>query len=127
MTGDLDPDEIQEIENILQELRDELRELEEGQRIPLAELFPAKFMQEHTDTSSIQDFLEQSDLFAPEDIAGGALNCTYCETGFESPGEVFNHQEFSRYVKEHTSFSSWEEMLTTAMRRWLARKLTPER
>jgi len=30
MTGDLDPDEIREIENILQELRDELRELEEG-------------------------------------------------------------------------------------------------
>lgn len=120
-----DPDEIEEIENLLDSLREDLRQLEEGQQVPLTELFPPTFMQEYTDAADIQTFLTESNLFAPEDLASGRLNCTYCETGFESPGEVFGSPAFERYVSEHSSFSSWGEMLDAAARQWLARKLEP--
>lgn len=103
----------------------DLRQLEEGQQVPLTELFPPVFMQEYTDAAGIKTFLTESDLFASEDLASGRLNCTYCETGFKSPGEVFGSPAFDRYVSEHTSFSSWNEMLDAAARRWLARKLEP--
>lgn len=120
-----DPAEIEEIENLLDSLRKDLRQLEEGQHVSLTELFPPVFMAEYTDAADIETFLTESGQFAPEDLAGG-LDCTICETGFESPNEVFNSEAFDRYVTGHSSFSSWDEMLTTAVRRWLSRKLTPD-
>lgn len=125
MADRLDPDEIAEIEKAFDEMREELRRLEEGQRVPFMALFPSGFMEEYTDAADIETFLSESGQFAPEDLASGGLHCTVCETGLESPGEVLGSEAFDRYIKAHSSFSSWEEMLTVAARRWLSRRLTP--
>ncbi len=108
-------------------MREHLGQLQEGQRVPLAELFPSDFMGTHTDASDIESFLLQSGQFVPEDLAGGGLTCTICETGFESPTEAFNSERYDRYVAVHTSFGSWDEMLAAAARRWLVRKLASHR
>ncbi len=115
----------EEIEEAFDDMREALRQLEEGQRVPLPELFPPAFMEEYTDTPDIETFLAESGQFAPEDLASGSLNCTACETGFESPNEVFDSETFDRYVTERSSFSSWDEMLDAAARQWLARQLEP--
>jgi hypothetical protein len=97
-----------------EEFADELDQLQrraeavDGENaVSFTELFPAGFMQTHTDFESIKAFFEAS----PWTVES--------EADFERLPE----DEFDAYVDEHTGFDSWDAMLSAAAREWIGRAL----
>ena len=72
-----------------------------------SELFNPDFMTAFTNFKSIDEFFEKSpfDINTQEDF------------------ENLNESELDNYVKENTRFSSWEEMMNEAGKRYIAKKL----
>lgn len=102
--------EIRGFEDLADDL-DRLQERTESvageNAVSVDELFPADFMQTHTEFETIQAFFEASPWTVET------------EADFEAiPG-----REFDEYVDEHTGFSSWEAMLTAGAREWVLREL----
>jgi hypothetical protein len=75
--------------------------------IPLDELFPGMFMHRYTEFESIDAFLEAS----PWTVTDGADVAML-------PGD-----ELDEFVREHSSFENWDEMLARAGEVWRARQL----
>lgn len=102
--------EIHGFEDLVDEL-DDLQErsgaVDGEQSVSMAELFPADFMQTHTEFESIQAFLETSPWTVESDADFQAIP----------------EDRFDEYVDDHTGFSSWEAMLTAAAREWILREL----
>jgi hypothetical protein len=74
--------------------------------VPLAELFPGMFMHRYTTFDSIEAFFEASPVALTDErdvteLAGSDLDA---------------------FVREHTSFEDWAEMLETAGEVWHARQ-----
>lgn len=96
-----------EFERSMKKFDKGLEELEKHPGVSLGELFNSRFMQKHTDCTSIDDFLEQS-----------GFDCSSVES-FEAIPEA----DMDEYVRNHTSFKSWQEMLAEADGEYLAKKL----
>ncbi|KTD40787.1 hypothetical protein [Legionella parisiensis] len=75
--------------------------------IPLSELFNEKFMIKHTSFNNINDFINASGykIDKAEDL------------------QNIPEKAWDKYIKQSTSFLSWEEMLKTASQLWLKKKL----
>lgn len=81
----------------LKEIQRNMEEIEQPKSYTLKELFPSDFMEEYTNCKTIKEFIENSGL----DFSHEA-------------NEVFNSEEFNKYVSDNTKFTSWEEMKTYA-------------
>jgi|AntRauTorcE11898_2_1112593.scaffolds.fasta_scaffold93093_2 hypothetical protein len=95
--------------NELDQLRERAESADGANTVSISELFPADFMQTHTDCDSISQFFGHS----PWTIEG------------ESDFERIPEDEFDSYVDEHSGFSSWDAMLSAAAREWVTRQVDP--
>jgi hypothetical protein len=81
-----------------------------GGAISLTELFPAAWVQLHTNAADIEEF-----LFGSEHPVDSVT----------SLDEVPDH-EWNRYVQSNADFGSWSEMVSTAVEQYLARSADAE-
>ncbi len=101
---------IDELLKKLQNIQKNIREMEKKDiKVPFVELFNPNFMQRYTDAKTIDEFLINSGLFP--------------ENPDEITEEMFESEEFNEYVKQHTQFNSWSEMLSKAGEEWVIRQL----
>jgi hypothetical protein len=70
-------------------------------QLDLNELFPEEFMREHTDYTSLEEFLEPTD-FSASDIRKSIL-------------ERRTNDEIDRYTHEHTDFPDWMTFVEEAL------------
>lgn len=68
------------------------------------ELFPPTFMTKYTQFRTIEDMVEKSSIKGEKK-------------------EDFTSKEWNKFVKEKTSFQSWEEMLAKAGEEYLGKKV----
>lgn len=92
--------DFDEFSELASKLTGEESDSESG--VALEDIFPDSFMGENTDFPSISGFFSSS----PWDV----------ETGRDFEG--IPSEEFDEYVDEHTEFSNWEEMLSSAASEW---------
>jgi hypothetical protein len=74
-----------------------------GGEVTLADLFPATWVESHTDATSISNFVDNSGF----DVSD--------QESFES---IPTH-EWDRYVESHSEFDDWESMLSAAVERYV--------
>jgi hypothetical protein len=77
-------------------------------RVSLPEVFDDEFMAEHTDSPSLQAFLDSSGI-DPQDA--------------EQFKAMLENPEFDAYVAKHTKFLSWIEMRRAAFNRLMQSRL----
>ena len=87
----------------LEELQKKMNKLSKTNDVSFAELFNSKFMRRYTEFSTFEELLEK----------GGF------EVESEEDFEAIPEDDFDLHISKHTSFSSWEEMLSTAGQEWL--------
>jgi len=91
----------------LEELRRNAQALDGTHQIPLSELLPPSFIKRNT---------KFEDLEAVFQASGFAIES---QEDFEKTPD----DEWDKFIREQTRFSSWEEMLNGAVKEWATRKL----
>jgi hypothetical protein len=96
------------------ELRDELERMTESAlgldgstEVPMTEMMSSSFMQRYTDFESIAAFFDSSP-WTVED---------------QSDFDAIPDDGLDNYVRDHTQFSSWDEMVSKAGSKWAERQL----
>jgi hypothetical protein len=92
-----------DFEKYIEKLQENVKELEGQHTIPFDELFPTAFMSNYTDSSSIEELLQKGnfDIKSQEDFE-------------KIPDDT---------IAMHTSFLTWNQMVTKASEEWLVRRL----
>lgn len=98
---------FQEFKDFQKGFKKGIKDLEQTNEISFDVLFNPKFIQKHTKFSSIDDFLEQS-----------GFDCSSTEAFDSIPSDALD-----KYVRENTSFHSWQEMLEEATNDYITGKL----
>ncbi|WP_298705327.1 hypothetical protein [uncultured Veillonella sp.] len=98
---------LDNLEKSLNELSANAKKLSGTSAIPFDELFPPSFMRHHTDSSSIDEFLDNSPFTIESE-----------EDFLAIPDE-----EWDNYIVAHTDFSSWEEMQGKAAEDYVVKQL----
>jgi hypothetical protein len=88
-------------------MADNAEQLQGENEVAFAELFTEQFMRQHTDVSSFEQYLENSQW----------------DVESQSEFEAIPEDEFDEYVSNHSAFDSWEEMLETAGTEWAVRQI----
>lgn len=96
-----------EFKKRLKQMEKGAKELEGNNRVSLLDLFTSSFMKKHTQYVSFEDFLS----------AGGF------EVNSQEDFEAIPDEDMDAHVAKTTDFSSWEEMLSTAVQYYAAKKL----
>lgn len=86
----------------LEELQRKLERLDGEHQVELSDLMPPAFVSAHTRFADVDSFLTAA--------------------GFEKE-EDFETDAFNDFVKDNTSFGSWNEMQETAAAEWARRQL----
>jgi hypothetical protein len=94
----------------LDDLRRKLKELERTKKVAFSELFPSTFLRKYTRFQSLTDMQKKAE-------AEGFSFRT------EQEVEAIPSPEWEAFIKGHTRFRSWQEMLQTAGDEYAARKL----
>ncbi len=91
----------------IEKLQENVKGLEGQHNIPFDELFPASFMLNYTDSSSIEELLQKGnfDIKSQEDFE-------------EIPDDTMNS-----FIAMHTSFLTWNQLVPKASEEWLVRRL----
>jgi hypothetical protein len=100
-------DGVSKMKRRLEELRRNAEALDGTHHIPLTELFPVSFLVKNTEFDSLESMFEASG-FAVES---------------QEDFEDIPDDEWDSFIREHTHFPSWEEMLSAAVQQWAVRKL----
>ena len=93
---------LDKLQKQLTDLSRRAEELDGTHSVTFAELFPDSFMQLNTRFSTMQEMLDASGIDNPEEIQDDSWN---------------------RFVAEHSSFSGWEDMKSTAGGEWAKKQL----
>ncbi|ANC75505.1 hypothetical protein ABE65_000950 [Fictibacillus phosphorivorans] len=98
---------MKQLQNRLKELENNAEELEKTKSISFEELFTNSFMHQFTSFSSMEEMIEKSPytVNSSKDFA------------------AIPDDEWDVYVRSHTSFTSWQEMLDKAGTDYAVRKL----
>ena len=96
-----------ELQNELDRLEQNAKELDGTNEVPLTELFNPSFMRRYTDFDSFDDMLEQSKwtVESEEDL------------------DAIPDRQFDMYVRERTQFSDSDEMTNVAAEEWIASEM----
>ena len=96
-----------ELKKHLEELEENVKKLGEKQSVSFNELFPPSFMAKSTNSSSIEELLQKGnfDIKTQEDF------------------EKIPDYEMDSFIKIHTRFSAWSDMLTQAFEEWSVRQM----
>ena len=91
----------------LEELRRKAEALDGTHHIPLTELFPASFLTKNTQFDSLESMFQASGFLieSQEDF------------------EKIPDDEWDSFIRSHSQFSNWGEMLGAASREWAGRRL----
>ena len=91
----------------IEKLQENVKELEGQHNIPFDEFFPASFMLNYTDSSSIEELLQKGNFVieSQEDF------------------EKISEDTMNSFIAMHTSFLTWNQMFTKASEEWLVRRL----
>lgn len=95
-----------ELQDDLEGMAEKAKELDGENEVPIEELFPDEFMEENTDFESLESFFRDS----PWDWERDDL-------------EDIPEEKLDEYVRTHSQFSSWEEMMSEAGEIWAAKQL----
>jgi|GEM_PF-1306936 len=100
--------DTKEVEDTLKKLEKKTKELEKRKEIPLNELMTNDFVRKHTTHDTFESFAIESGLISK---------------GEEITEEILNSDEFNEYVKNNTSFDSWQNMLENASVEYIQKQL----
>lgn len=100
-------EDFQELADDFEEMAENAEELDGENEVNLSEILTEEFMREHTDTTSFDDFLENS----PWTVES--------EEDFEEIPE----EEFDQYIQENSDFDSWDKMVSEAGKEWMLREI----
>ena len=91
----------------LADLRAAAEELDGEHEVPMGEMFPDDFMQEHTEFENVDQLFEESqwDVESQEDF------------------RAIPDEPFDEYIAETTDFKDWDEMYSAAGGEWASREL----
>ena len=92
-----------ELKAHLSKIEDNLSKMSKTDSLSFDELFTSDFMFKHTDYSSFDEFLSAS--------------------GFTQSFEDIPDDDWDIYVSQHSSFTSWEEMVDNAVEQYVSKKL----
>ena len=90
-----------------EEFNHKLEQLQQIGQVPFDEFFSNSFISKYTDSHSFDELLQKSDfdIKTPEDF------------------EAITEQDMNRFIANHTSFSTWEEMQVKALEERLIQQL----
>lgn len=99
--------EFDDFKKHIEKLQENVKELEGQHSIPFDELFPASFMSNYTDSSSIEELLQKGNfgIKSQEDF------------------EKISDDAMDSFIAMHTSFLTWNQMVTKASEEWLVLRL----
>lgn len=95
---------LDNLSNKLNEIKKSAEKVQGDHSIPITEFFNNDFMCKHSKFKSFGEFADKS--------------------GFDfSDIESINDSELDAFIDKETSFSSWEEMKSTAAKNWALKQL----
>jgi len=100
-------DGLDKLQNRLKQMEEAAKELEKGESVPFSVLFSSVFMGQYTQFNSFEDFLS----------AGGF------EVNSQEDFEAIPDEAMDTHVAKTTKFGSWDEMLSTAGKEYVEKKL----
>ena len=100
-------DDLDDVADKFGEMADNAEQLGGESDVSFGDLFTEQFMQEHTDTTSFGDFINNSQWTVES----------------EQDFEAIPEGEFDEYVRDHSDFNSWENMSGAAGTEWVAREI----
>lgn len=92
-----------ELKNHLSKIENNVSDLSKTDKLSFDELFTSDFMSKHTNCKSFDEFLSAS--------------------GFTQSFEDIPDDDWDTYVSQHSNFTSWEEMMDTAVEQYVSIKL----
>lgn len=98
---------LDELQNELERLERNAKELDGTNEVPLSELFNPRFMRKYTEFNSIEDMFEQSEWTVES----------------EQDLNAVPERQFDMYVREHTQFSDSDEMMKVAGEEWITSEM----
>lgn len=93
---------LDKLQRRLDDLQRRAKDLDGTHDLTFAELFPDSFMHRNTRFPSMQAMIDEAGIEDGDDI--------------QTP-------EWSSFVSQHTKFSSWDEMKSTAGQEWAKKRL----
>lgn len=107
MGCDITIDGIEEQQGRFEEIQESAEQLDGRNEVTFGELYSDHFLKRNSEFESISEFFEASrwEVETPEDL------------------EAISDAKMDRYVREHTTFDSSEEMLQAAAEEWTADQL----
>lgn len=105
MKSDIKITGLKELKKSFKKMEQNAKELDGENQVPFDVLFNQSFMKEHTSHESFQSFIDE---FEPSP-----------DVKFED----YDENKFNEFVNSHSSFSSWEEMFTSAVGTYSMSKL----
>lgn len=91
----------------LEDLGQAAESLQGEHSVSLESLFPDEFISTHTEYATLEDFLASSGF----------------DTSSQEAFEAISADEWDAYVKSESDFSSWQEMMESAVVLWVSNHL----
>ena len=92
-----------ELKDHLSKIENNISKMSETNNLSFEDLFTSDFMSKHTNCKSFDEFLSTS--------------------GFTQSFEDIPDDDWDTYVSQHSSFTSWEEMIDTAVEQYVSKQL----
>ena len=98
---------LNELQNKLHNLANRAKAIDGSHNVPLSELLPARFLKTHTQFDSVEDMMSKSGfkIESSEDF------------------KAIPDDQWDAFIRGHTKFSTWKEMLQLAAADWTKNQL----
>lgn len=98
---------MDELRGNLKKIQNQIEELSQERTVSFLELFPDDFMRRHTSYKSLEKMFNSSgfEMETPEDFKN------------------LPKKEWGEFIRTHSRFNGWEEMLETAATEWFSKQL----
>ncbi len=90
---------------------EDLKEFEHGKNVPIGEIFTPLFMGKYTKNRNFEEFILKSGLINSE------------KPITQEVFEAIPDEDWDKYISNHTSFSSWQDMQKKAATEYFASRL----
>lgn len=98
---------LEETKRKLEDLQRRAKDLHGQHSVSFSELFPPKFMKEHTHFDTFESLVDASGFKVESQI----------------DFELIPDKEWDVFIKTHSQFADWKEMLTTAGQEYMVHKM----
>ncbi|MEK6300903.1 MAG: hypothetical protein AABO41_09300 [Acidobacteriota bacterium] len=98
---------LEETKRKLEDLQRRAKELHGRRSVSFSELFPPQFIKKHTDFDSFESLVDASGF----------------KVETQRDFEAISDKDWDAFIKAHSQFANWKEMLNTAGREYMVRKM----